>query len=102
MLMEALKQSGLSHREAEVAKLINQGITNQEAADRLFVTEKTIKFHLTRIYRKLKVKSRTQLILWCMPHIDFAEKEADKRELEKAEPHAPFDIPAGNSKIGNA
>jgi hypothetical protein len=54
-----------------VAELVSKGLSNKEVASQLFVTEKTVKFHLTNIYKKMSVKSRAQLIVWCMPHIDF-------------------------------
>ena len=67
MLKEFLIRKGLSYRESEVAELVSQGLPNKAVADKLFVTEKTIKFHLTNIYRKLNIKSRAQLIIWCRP-----------------------------------
>ncbi len=74
MLRDVLIQKGLSHREAEVAELVAEGLSNKVVANRLFVTEKTVKFHLTNIYRKMGVKSRAQLIVWCVPHFSFIEK----------------------------
>lgn len=71
MLKDVLTQRGLSHREAEVAELVSKGLSNKEVASQLFVTEKTVKFHLTNIYKKMAVKSRAQLIVWCVPHVDF-------------------------------
>ncbi len=71
MLKDVLAQKGLSHREAEVAELVSKGLSNKEVAGQLFVTEKTVKFHLTNIYKKMAVKSRAQLIVWCVPHVDF-------------------------------
>jgi LuxR family transcriptional regulator, positive regulator of biofilm formation len=71
MLKDVLTQKGLSHREAEVAELVSKGLSNKEVAGQLFVTEKTVKFHLTNIYKKMAVKSRAQLIVWCVPHVDF-------------------------------
>src|SRR3984957_21035738 len=71
MLKDVLTQKGLSHREAEVAELVSKGLSNKEVASQLFVTEKTVKFHLTNIYKKMSVKSRAQLIVWCVPHVDF-------------------------------
>jgi LuxR family transcriptional regulator, positive regulator of biofilm formation len=71
MLKDILTQKGLSHREAEVAELVSKGLSNKEVASQLFVTEKTVKFHLTNIYKKMSVKSRAQLIVWCVPHVDF-------------------------------
>ena len=76
MLRETLIQKGLSNREAEVAVLVSQGLPNKEVAEKLFVTEKTVKFHLTNIYKKMSVKSRAQLIVWCLPHMSFVENEA--------------------------
>ena len=60
MLREVLLKEGLSNRETEVAELVTQGLSNKEVANRLFVTEKTVKFHLTNIYKKMNVKSRAQ------------------------------------------
>src|SRR3954470_2612749 len=73
MLRDVLIQKGLSNREAEVAELVSKGLSNKEVANQLFVTEKTVKFHLTNIYKKMSLKSRAQLIVWCMPHHSFAE-----------------------------
>src|SRR6185312_12146246 len=75
MLRDVLIQKGLSNREAEVAELVSKGLSNKEVANQLFVTEKTVKFHLTNIYKKMNVKSRAQLIVWCLPHLGFVEKE---------------------------
>src|ERR1700728_2262562 len=75
MLRDVLIQKGLSNRESEVAELVTKGMSNKEVANQLFVTEKTVKFHLTNIYKKMNVKSRAQLIVWCLPHIGFVEKE---------------------------
>jgi DNA-binding CsgD family transcriptional regulator len=75
MLRDVLIQRGLSNREAEVAELVTKGLSNKEVANQLFVTEKTVKFHLTNIYKKMNVKSRAQLIVWCLPHIGFVEKD---------------------------
>src|SRR5438309_11014372 len=76
MLRDVLIQKGLSNREAEVAELVTKGLSNKEVASQLFVTEKTVKFHLTNIYKKMSVKSRAQLIVWCVPHVDFVNSGA--------------------------
>jgi DNA-binding NarL/FixJ family response regulator len=57
----ALLQIGLTDREAEVADLIGRGATNAEIARSLHVSEATVKTHLSRIYTKAGVHSRTQL-----------------------------------------
>lgn len=53
---------GLSKREIEVLELLSQGLSNQEIADRLFVSLNTIKTHISNIYQKLNAKRRTQAI----------------------------------------
>jgi DNA-binding CsgD family transcriptional regulator len=56
---------GLSAREAEVMDLIASGRSNGEIARELFLSEKTVKNHVNRIYAKLEVRSRTAAIdLW--------------------------------------
>lgn len=91
MLRDVLIQKGLSNREAEVAELVSKGLSNKEVANQLFVTEKTVKFHLTNIYKKMSVKSRAQLIVWCLPHLGFVDNEP-------AQP-TRNEIPAGASAI---
>jgi two-component system, NarL family, response regulator LiaR len=50
----------LSDREIEVLRLLSEGATNEEIAGRLFLSEKTVKSHLSSIFRKLEVTNRTQ------------------------------------------
>jgi LuxR family maltose regulon positive regulatory protein len=52
----------LSERELEVLQLIAEGLTNQEIADRLFLSLNTVKVHTRNIYGKLGVSSRTQAV----------------------------------------
>ena len=51
----------LTSQECQVASLVAEGATNREAASQLFVSPKTIETHLSSIYRKLGVRSRTEL-----------------------------------------
>jgi len=51
----------LSEREREVASLVADGKTNREIAERLFLSEKTIETHMSRIFGKLGVSKRTQV-----------------------------------------
>ncbi len=56
-----LAQGGvLSRRELEVLQLVAAGASNSEIARRLWITEQTVKFHLSNIYRKLDVGNRTE------------------------------------------
>lgn len=54
---------GISKREFEVLVLVNKGLTNQEIADKLFVSNNTIKTHTSNLFEKLEVKNRTQAII---------------------------------------
>ncbi len=109
MLRDVLIQKGLSNREAEVAELVSKGLSNKEVANQLFVTEKTVKFHLTNIYKKMNVKSRAQLIVWCLPHLGFVESETVRQEpaIQAAgsynnNANATQTIPAGSATVGGA
>jgi DNA-binding CsgD family transcriptional regulator len=53
---------GLSPREMQVARAVAEGATNREVAARLFLSEKTVEHHLGNIFRKLGLRSRTQLV----------------------------------------
>ncbi|GGM88689.1 helix-turn-helix transcriptional regulator [Dyadobacter beijingensis] len=53
---------GISQRELEVLQLVAQGLSNQEVAERLFVSLNTVKTHSSRIFEKLEVRSRTQAV----------------------------------------
>uniref|UniRef100_UPI002A7FEB5F response regulator transcription factor n=1 Tax=Streptomyces sp. CRN 30 TaxID=3075613 RepID=UPI002A7FEB5F len=51
----------LTPQELQVARAIGEGLSNGEAAASLFLSRKTIESHLTRVYRKLGVRSRSDL-----------------------------------------
>jgi ATP/maltotriose-dependent transcriptional regulator MalT len=59
---EELKRTGLSRRELEVLEFMARGLSNKEIAERLFVSENTVKTHASRLFEKLDVKRRTQAI----------------------------------------
>jgi DNA-binding CsgD family transcriptional regulator len=47
--------------ERAVCDLVSQGLTNQQAADQMFISVHTIAFHLRQVFRKLSVSSRVEL-----------------------------------------
>ncbi len=53
----------LTLREHEILQLVIQGRTNRQIADQLFITHGTVKWYITQVYRKLRVRSRKQAIL---------------------------------------
>ncbi|HPR81933.1 MAG TPA: response regulator transcription factor [Enterococcus sp.] len=58
----------LTNREREVLMLISQGKSNQEIADELFITLKTVKTHVSNILSKLEVEDRTQAAIYAFKH----------------------------------
>lgn len=56
-------EPGLSRREREILHLLGQGLANAEIARRLFLSEKTVRNHLSQVYRKLGVRTRAQAIV---------------------------------------
>ena len=55
---------GLTRREREILQLVAEGHSNAQLARMLWVTEQTVKFHLSNIYRKLDVANRTEASRW--------------------------------------
>ncbi|MFO8070176.1 MAG: response regulator transcription factor [Alkalibacterium sp.] len=58
----------LTSRENEVVQLISKGYTNQNIADELFITLKTVKTHVSNILSKLEVEDRTQVAIYAFRH----------------------------------
>ena len=50
-----------------MARAVARGATNREVATELYLSERTVEFHLMRVYRKLGVRSRTQLAISLQP-----------------------------------
>jgi DNA-binding CsgD family transcriptional regulator len=59
---------GLTRREYEILQLVAEGHSNAQLARMLWVTEQTVKFHLSNIYRKLDVANRTEASRWAQVH----------------------------------
>jgi DNA-binding NarL/FixJ family response regulator len=58
----------LTKREREVAALIGEGIKNKTIAERLFISETTVRHHLTSIFSKLEVSDRFELLIYLYRH----------------------------------
>lgn len=59
---EQLRQLGITKRELEILELIAHGMSNREIAEKLFVSENTVKTHSSRLFDKLSAKRRTQAV----------------------------------------
>ena len=75
MMMERLTKKNepvlheeLTNRESEILLLISEGMSNQEIADELFITLKTVKTHVSNILSKLEVEDRTQAAIYAFKH----------------------------------
>ena len=64
----AFEDAGLTKRELSILQELPAGGSNQEIAKRLFLAEQTVKFHLTNIYRKLGVSTRTEALRHAYEH----------------------------------
>lgn len=58
----------LTDREVEVLKLIAEGLINKEIAKKLYISEKTVKNHVSNIFRKINVADRTQAAIYALKH----------------------------------
>lgn len=58
----ALEQLGITPRELEILEAMAAGLSNREIAERLFVSENTVKTHAARLFEKLSAKRRTQAV----------------------------------------
>ena len=65
---EAAKIATLTAREREVIALIGEGLKNQQIARRLFISETTVRHHLTAIFAKLGVADRLELVIYAYRH----------------------------------
>ena len=67
---------GTSARDSELLVLLRQGYTNREIADRLYLSENTVKTHLRRLFHKLGVSNRTQAAMVATEDDEFRPRIA--------------------------
>jgi DNA-binding NarL/FixJ family response regulator len=67
----------LTPREVEILQLVAHGMSNSELAERLWVSDQTVKFHLSNVYRKLHVESRAKASRWAAVHGLLAREPHD-------------------------
>lgn len=70
-LKRALEAKNLTEQEIQISELIAKGLSNKEVANQLFLEEADVKKMLPPIYAKVEVKSRAQLIVYCLPFLSF-------------------------------
>ena len=70
----------LTRRELEILRLVADGSSNGQLAKKLWVTEQTVKFHLSNIYRKLEVANRTEASRWA--HLNGLLASAQEQILD--------------------
>jgi DNA-binding NarL/FixJ family response regulator len=64
----AVREAGLTERELQILRALAQGQANSQIAKQFWLAEQTVKFHLTNIYRKLGIGSRTEAVHWAYRH----------------------------------
>jgi two-component system nitrate/nitrite response regulator NarL len=66
--VEALRVAKLTEREREVIRLIGEGIKNRQIAERMYISEATVRHHLTSVFAKLGVADRFELVIYAFQH----------------------------------
>ncbi len=67
-VMHTMEKDKLTRREYEVITLIAEGLNNKEIAEKLFISEKTVKNHVSNIFKKINVSDRTQAAIYAFKH----------------------------------
>lgn len=88
-MTQLIRRNSLSNAERSVYDLICKGFSNKEIAERLFVCEKTIKFHCSSIYKKLGVESRNDLL---SKEIKKVKNETQSQEGDSMDDKLPMPI----------
>jgi DNA-binding NarL/FixJ family response regulator len=99
------QHSSLTERELEILQLVTSGATNSEIARRLWITQQTVKFHVSNIYRKLDVNNRTEACHYAHVNGLVALREALPIGLipssERSRPASPERAPLHGQESGS-
>jgi DNA-binding NarL/FixJ family response regulator len=60
--------SDLTPRELEILRLVIAGLTNKAIANEIYISEKTVEFHLDHIYNKVGLRTRLMASVWALHH----------------------------------
>ncbi len=76
------RAEGLTARESEVVSLITQGLSNQEIADRTYLSINSVKTYIRSAYRRMGVTSRSQAVIWGVHHGLLPDRGRQSRRTE--------------------
>ena len=79
----------LSTREIEIIELVAEGLTNQEIAERLTISKRTVDNHVSNVFTKTRSKNRVALLNWAMDHGKICRDGFNCCALPDADPPAP-------------
>ena len=79
----------LSAREIEIIQLVAEGLTNQEIADRLTISKRTVDNHVSNVFTKTGSKNRVALLNWSMDNGKICRDGFNCCALPDADPHEP-------------
>jgi DNA-binding NarL/FixJ family response regulator len=63
---DSVDKNELTDREKEVLLCLVEGLSNKEIGERLFISDKTVKIHVSKIFKKINVKSRSQAVIYAV------------------------------------
>jgi DNA-binding NarL/FixJ family response regulator len=87
------EHSPLTDRERQILQLVAAGATNGEIARQLWITQQTVKFHVSNIYRKLDVANRTEACHYAHVNGLVATGQSAKLDLVQSSDSAPSELP---------
>jgi two-component system response regulator DegU len=87
LLNDSIKN--LTKREIEILRLVAEGLTNEEIGKKAFISEKTVKTHLTNIFDKLKVNNRFKAALMIMGHAEDSKDLANDQRRKSSSVRNP-------------